>query len=246
MRTGWPMVTGSGNDLMINATSLHLDDFLTTQEHAELRQFVRDHEADLVTSTVNPAGRTDYAVDNDFRRSRVLYDIDKISPMFSTRLEALLPHVRKEVDLDWFILDRIESQLTAHGDGDFFGVHTDSGAPDVLTRIVSFVYYFALRPDAFTGGNLRVYDNVERDGFYHPADTFTTIEPRDNSIVFFPSTLFHEVLPVQTDGDGLDDQRFTVNGWFHAAAPADSEPEDSDSQPEDPHGYPGAAATDAS
>ena len=85
-----------------------------------------------------------------------------------------------------------------------------------MTRMVSFVYYFAMRPDAFTGGDLRVHDKVERDGFYHPADTHTTIEPRNNSVVFFPSTLFHEVLSVHSNGAGLDDQRFTVNGWFHA------------------------------
>ena len=85
-----------------------------------------------------------------------------------------------------------------------------------MTRMVSFVYYFAMRPDAFTGGDLRVHDKVERDGFYHPADTHTTIEPRNNSVVFFPSTLFHEVLPIQSNGAGLDDHRFTVNGWFHA------------------------------
>ena len=157
---------------MINATFLHLDDFLTAPEQTELRRFVRDHEADLVTSTVNPAGESDYEIDDDFRQSRVLYELGSIRPMFDTRLEALLPHVRKEVDVGWFALDRIESQLTAHGDGDFFGVHTDSGGPEVMTRMVSFVYYFAMQPDAFTGGDLRLYDNVERDGFYHPADTF--------------------------------------------------------------------------
>ena len=201
---------------MIDATFLHLDDFLTAPEQTELRRFVRDHEADLVTSTVNPAGESHYEVDDDFRQSRVLYELGSIRPMFDTRLEALLPHVRKEMDVDWFALDRIECQLTAHGDGDFFGVHTDSGGPEVMTRMVSFVYYFAMRPDAFTGGDLRLYDNVERDGFYHPAATYTTIEPCDNSVVFFPSTLFHEVLPVRSNGAGLDGQRFTVNGWFHA------------------------------
>jgi Rps23 Pro-64 3,4-dihydroxylase Tpa1-like proline 4-hydroxylase len=200
---------------VINATHLQLDGFLTVEEHDGLLAFVRDHEADLVTSTVNPAGQANHAVDDEYRRSRVLYDIDPIRTMFDTRLEALLPHVRKELGLDWFALDRIETQMTAHGDGDFFRVHTDSGGPAVETRMVTFVYYFALRPDAFKGGDLRVFDNVERDGYYHPADTFTTVEPRDNSVVFFPSTLFHEVLPVRTSGEGLDRHRFTVNGWFH-------------------------------
>jgi Rps23 Pro-64 3,4-dihydroxylase Tpa1-like proline 4-hydroxylase len=201
----------------MNATNhLHLDGFLTGDEHDELLEFVRAHEPDLITSTVNPAGSTDYEVDPGYRRSRVLYDLAGVRAAFDARLEALLPHLRKELGLGWFSLDRIEAQLTAHGDGDFFGVHTDSGGPEVATRMVTFVYYFAMRPGAFTGGELRIYDNVERDGFYHPADTFITVAPRDNSIVFFPSTSFHEVLPVATAGEGLDHQRFTVNGWFHA------------------------------
>jgi Rps23 Pro-64 3,4-dihydroxylase Tpa1-like proline 4-hydroxylase len=204
---------------MIAATWLHLDGFLTGEERADLLAFVGDHEAELVTSTVNPAGESGYAVDEQYRRSRVLYDVGPVHLMFDTRLRALLPHVRKELGLGWFALDRIEDQLTTHGDGDFFRVHTDSGGPEVSTRMVTFVYYFAIRPGAFTGGELRLYDNVERDGYYHPAETFTTVEPRDNSVVFFPSTLFHEVLPVHTDGDRLDHHRFTVNGWFHQVKP---------------------------
>ena len=71
---------------MIDATFLHLDDFLTAPEQTELRRFVRDHEADLVTSTVNPAGETHYEVDDDFRQSRVLY---------ASSLSVKLPHSRQ-------------------------------------------------------------------------------------------------------------------------------------------------------
>jgi SM-20-related protein len=209
---------------------LQLEDFLTDEEHAELIRFVQHHEADLVTSTVNPDGGSTYEVDDDYRRSRVLYEIGPIEPMFDARLRALLPHLRKELDVAWFELDRLESQLTASGDGDFFGIHTDSGGPEVVTRRLTYVYYFSMRPDAFTGGELKVYDNVLRDGFYHPADTFTTVEPRDNSVVFFPSVLFHEVMPVHTSGDALTDHRFTVNGWFHSSRPEPEPAHDSNEE----------------
>lgn len=213
---------------MSDVKLLQLDGFLTDEEHAELIEFVHDRQADLVTSTVNPEGASTYQVDDDYRRSRVLFDLGPIEPMFDTRLRALLPHLRKELGLAWFELDRLETQLTASGDGDFFGVHTDSGGPEVATRMITYVYYFAMGPDAFTGGELRIYENVLRDGFYHPADTFTTVEPRDNSVVFFPSVLFHEVMPVHTNGDDLSSHRFTVNGWFHSSKP---EPTDESEEP---------------
>jgi SM-20-related protein len=210
---------------MTDVKLMQLDGFLTDDEHVELIEFVREHEADLVTSTVNPEGGSTYEVDDGYRRSRVLYELGPVEPLFDARLRALLPHLRKELGMAWFELDRLETQLTASGDGDFFGVHTDSGGPEVSTRMVTYVYYFAMRSDAFSGGELKIYDNELRDdGFYHPADSFTTVEPRDNSIVFFPSVLFHEVMPVHTGGGALTDHRFTVNGWFHTVPPQPADP----------------------
>ena len=198
---------------MIEAPYLHLDDFLDEDEHAKLLEFVRGNDAELVTSSVNPAAESGHAIDDEYRRSRVLHELGPIMSMFSTRLHALLPHVRSTIGLPWFAIDRLEAQLTAHGDGDFFGVHTDRGGPDVSTRTVTYVY-----------------DNVERDGYYHPAEQYATIEPRDNNIVFLLSTIFHEVMPVHTRGADLEHQRFTVNGWFHCAKaePAEASALDAD------------------
>ena len=37
----------------------------------------------------------------------------------------------------------------------------------------------------------------------------------NNSLVFFPSDYFHEVLQVHAHGDAFENARFTVNGWLH-------------------------------
>jgi Rps23 Pro-64 3,4-dihydroxylase Tpa1-like proline 4-hydroxylase len=102
--------------------------------------------------------------------------------------------------------------MTASNDADFFKRHTDSSLHE--GRTVSFVYYFYREPKAFTGGELRVYDTrVEGDRIVG-GRKYDTIIPRQNQMLFFPSYLFHEVLPVRCPSQKLADSRFTVNGWI--------------------------------
>lgn len=200
--------------LTFPARFLHLDRVLTDQEHQRLLEFVQAHEAELVPSEVlvSDCGSR---LDATFRRSKVLFDIDQIWPLFAPRLEALLPHLRKELGVLWFPLHDIERQLTSSGDGDFFRTHTDSGAATVSSRILTFVYYFNAEPSGYTGGALRLYDGVVgEDGFLDRGQSYVDLEPRNNSIVFFPSCLHHEVRPVQATAEGIAGRRLTINGWF--------------------------------
>jgi Rps23 Pro-64 3,4-dihydroxylase Tpa1-like proline 4-hydroxylase len=79
------------------------------------------------------------------------------------------------------------------------------------------VYYFNREPKGFTGGELRIYDDVVRNGKLSSTDTFQVIEPRHNSIVFFQSAIMHEVMPVSMPSKQFRDARFTVNGWVERA-----------------------------
>lgn len=98
-----------------------------------------------------------------------------------------------------------ELQITASGDGQFFKVHTDNGSPDTATRRLTFVHYFLLNePRQFTGGELQL----------QLPDREITILPHHNSIVFFPSHLWHEVKPVSCPSALFADSRFTANGWI--------------------------------
>jgi Rps23 Pro-64 3,4-dihydroxylase Tpa1-like proline 4-hydroxylase len=200
--------------LTFPARYLDLDHFLTDEEHQTLLAFVQAHDVDLIPSEVLNAGG-ESRPSPTYRSSRVLFDVEEIWPFFAERLTALLPHVRKELGVLWFPLRSIERQLTSSGDGDFFRTHIDSGTESVAGRILTYVYYFNTEPRGYTGGALRLYDGIIRDnGFLDRGSTYVDLEPRNNSIVFFPSCLHHEVRPVQATGEGIAGRRLTINGWF--------------------------------
>jgi len=115
-----------------------------------------------------------------------------------------------------FELSHIDIQVTASNDRDFFKVHNDNGhddPPDIPRREISFVHYFNTEPKAFTGGQLRFYDS--QDGLIESSDDrrVRTIIPRQNTLVLFPSSYSHEVLPVRCPTGKFAHSRFTANGW---------------------------------
>jgi Rps23 Pro-64 3,4-dihydroxylase Tpa1-like proline 4-hydroxylase len=142
--------------------------------------------------------------------------LEPVWDLFEPRLRELLLHVRQTLGIPWFPLAGIERRLVAHADGDFFRPHVDNGRPGVATRRITGVYYFHATPKRFSGGELRLYDGVLRDGRIEPASTYAELEPLDNSLVFFPSELFHEVRPVRADRADFRESRFTVNIWYRA------------------------------
>jgi Rps23 Pro-64 3,4-dihydroxylase Tpa1-like proline 4-hydroxylase len=113
--------------------------------------------------------------------------------------------------------DDIECQGTAHLDGGYFQIHNDSGSKETATRLMTFVYYFASKPDSFLGGELKIYESgADKTG--HRAN-FVLVQPTDNTIVFFPSGALHEVLPTYVPSKKFSDSRFTVNGWIRRGHP---------------------------
>jgi Rps23 Pro-64 3,4-dihydroxylase Tpa1-like proline 4-hydroxylase len=59
-----------------------------------------------------------------------------------------------------------------------------------------------------------VYDTWVTPSGSTAAATYTTLTPVDNSIVFFPSDMFHEVCPVRCETDAFAGSRFTMTIWF--------------------------------
>ena len=100
----------------------------------------------------------------------------------------------------------VELAMTAYLPGGFFDKHLDDGRH--TTRMVSFVYYFHRQPKRFSGGELLLYDG---DGI----GAFTLIEPRHNSIIFYPASGIHEVATVHGDSVDFDNARFAIHGWLH-------------------------------
>jgi len=186
---------------------LQVDNFLTAEENNQLLHYALEREAAFVpTSTASNAIA--------YRRSSVLHDFPEFAQLITERIHTVLPRVLKELSLPAFLITQIEAQLTAHGDGNYYKIHNDNGSPDAATRELTYVYYFCRQPQPFSGGELRIYDSRIEQGRYTQAASFQTVEPRNNSIVFFLSRYMHEVLPTHCPSKAFGDSRFTINGWL--------------------------------
>ncbi|MEP0760961.1 2OG-Fe(II) oxygenase [Trichocoleus sp. DQ-A2] len=143
----------------------------------------------------------------------VLYYFPEFSELVVNRIKAILPNVFRKLGIPSFKVSDIESQLTSHNDGNYFKIHNDNGSPETITRELTYVYYFYREPKPFSGGELLIYDSKVENNFYVQSDSFKTVEPKNNSIVFFLSRYLHEVLPVVCPSKAFADSRFTINGW---------------------------------
>ena len=128
-----------------------------------------------------------------------------------------MPQVWRALRVSPITVGVVEAQVTASVDGSFFGVHTDADYQKVPKRYLTYVYYFNRAPKAFSGGELRIYDDILRNNKLARAETFEVVEPRHNRMVFFWARTMHEVMPVQVPSRLFADARFTVNGWINSA-----------------------------
>ncbi|MBD2437848.1 2OG-Fe(II) oxygenase [Nostoc sp. FACHB-110] len=193
------------NDIL-NSNYVQIDNFFSPQEHDRLIKYVLANKSQFVSTTTSTN-------DDSYRRSRVLYSFPEFSELIVNKIQKIMPDVMSKLGMSPFVVSQIESQLTAHNDGNFYKIHNDNGSPDTATRELTYVYYFNREPKRFSGGELVLYDSEIKNGFYVKAESFKTIEPRNNSIVFFFSRYMHEVLPVKCPSQSFADSRFTINGW---------------------------------
>jgi Rps23 Pro-64 3,4-dihydroxylase Tpa1-like proline 4-hydroxylase len=195
----------------VGSPYLVLDEFLAPQELEELIAYTLQHEADFHNSQViSPSGNPG-VIDYDHRRSRVLMDLGKHQQVILDRIRCVLPSVLDQLGVEEFPITRVEAQITASNDGDFFGAHSDDAHQAIATRRMTFVYFFHREPCPFEGGELLLHDALvnPRGGGYR------TIVPQQNQIVFFPCSLLHEITPVECPSRAFADSRFTLNGWLH-------------------------------
>ncbi|MEG4590096.1 2OG-Fe(II) oxygenase [Microcoleus sp. MOSTC5] len=197
------------NDDLISRYA-QIDNFLTSAEKNKLIKYVLAKESEFVSTSTSTNAE-------DYRRSMVLHSFPEFSELMVNRIKAILPDVLRKLNISSFPLGEIEAQLTMHNDNNFYKLHNDSGSPDTATRFFTYVYYFNREPKAFSGGELLIYDSKIENNFYVADETFRTVEPRNNSIVFFLSRYMHEVLRVSCPSKAFADSRFTINGWVRKA-----------------------------
>ena len=186
-----------------------IDDFLPEAEWRALLAEVLAQQRAFVPSATHDA-RADY------RQSLVLNPPPSLVAPVVGRVRSLAPAAVARLRLPTSPIGTIEAQVTASVDGSFFNVHTDAGTM-AQKRVLTYVYYFQRAPNVFGGGDLRVYDDVVRNGKLARAESFRVVEPVHNRIVFFWAKTMHEVTPVHVPSRAFEDARFTVNGWINAA-----------------------------
>jgi SM-20-related protein len=124
-------------------------------------------------------------------------------PRFSEKLSKTLPTIERRFRLD-LSHPQLELYVHAYNHGTYFDKHPDNHGGANWRRRVSCVYYLHQRPRRFDGGRLLIYDSKGRA---------FPVESVHNSIVFFPSSLVHEVLPIQCASRRFEDSRFAINVW---------------------------------
>ncbi|WP_327281442.1 MULTISPECIES: 2OG-Fe(II) oxygenase [unclassified Streptomyces] len=210
---GVPTGTGRYERDPIAEVAQGVREFLTDAEHDEFRTYVLGRESDFKPATVRMSGTTGPVVDERVRRSLVLHELGPYEALFTERIKEHLQQMCSRLSLPAFPLGRIELQVTANGDRDYFGMHRDSDNGD--GRELTFVYFFSGEPRRFSGGELRVFETVLENGQVVPTDRSQTIVPRANLAMFFPSRHDHEVLPIRVPSKAFADGRFSVTGWVH-------------------------------
>jgi SM-20-related protein len=195
------------------ARSLLLQGFLAKQELSGLMDYARlrarDFHASQVVANAEPAYQR-------HRRSRVLLDAGTFHEILEKRIKLCFYRILQALNHPFFHISRVESQITASNDGDYFRLHNDNTHGCAPSREITFVYFFHREPKPFEGGELILYDSCKESGGSHvPVRIRRRITPSQNAIIFFQSSCIHEILPVQCPTGLFSDSRFTLNGWVH-------------------------------
>jgi SM-20-related protein len=189
---------------------VQLDGFLSGAEVAWLLALALAAESRFLPSQISDGKK-------DYRHSLALAAPEELRRLMLGKIRAAMPEVMPQLRLGQFPLGTIDCQLTASVDGSYFKAHTDAAANETRKRQFTYVYYFNREPKGFAGGELRIYDDIIRNGKFAATESFQIVEPRHNSIVFFHAAVMHEVMPISIPSKQFRDARFTVNGWIERA-----------------------------
>ncbi len=200
---------------ILPAQCVVFEEFLAPEELQNLMQDTLQREMEFQISEVISPGVTGGAVDFEYRRSHVLMDTGRYRDVILNRLQSCLPRIFQKLGLPSFSPTRAEVQITASNHADFFRCHIDNGHDELKSRELTFVYFFHREPKTFQGGELRLYDSRWDGQAYVATENYRTVVPRQNQIVLFPSSLTHEITPVECPSKAFADSRFTLNGWLH-------------------------------
>jgi Rps23 Pro-64 3,4-dihydroxylase Tpa1-like proline 4-hydroxylase len=150
-------------------------------------------------------------IDRAVTRLTKLKELGDLKNELVARAQASLPTMIQQMRFLPFEPSRFEFEMVAHGDGAFSKrrrYNFIANDPE-LRRRIGAVYYFHRTPKVFSGGTLRVHSFTGTNG------VFVDMEPTNDTLVFFPTSFPHEVLPVTCPSDRFEDLHFAINWWVH-------------------------------
>jgi len=155
----------------------------------------------------------------EVRSSRVLRDLGPLRDELEARFRAVMDEAVAALRLSPFTLAKMELELVAHGDGDFYGRHIDTrtGPADSATqRVLTGVYYFHALPKGFDGGELRLHSIAPVDH----GGSVLDVAPERDMLLLFPAWAPHEVRPISCPSGAFLDSRFAINCWYRGPLPS--------------------------
>lgn len=187
-------------------------DFLEAEDHARLLDEALASEDEYKPSLIGhyDNGREDSGgrVNKTVRQSAARRLPKEFAAIFKARVLEDADKIARQIGVAFPEERKFEIEAVHSGDGAFFATHYDTNrGPLTSRRVISAVYYYCKAPKQFSGGGLRLYSLDQSASM--------TVEPNDNTVVFFPSMFPHEVLPVSLPSNTFEDGRFSVNCWIH-------------------------------
>ena len=181
-------------------------DFLPSARCEALLALAQANRERFEPGAVGSARTVNLAVRKALVEQRVT--VGEVRPWFEIHLRKAFSEALPRMGMCEPSQYRVEMSMSAHLGGDFFAKHIDNASRATRTRMVSFAYYFHREPRRFSGGELLLHDS------HSDACGFTRIEPRGNSIVFFPAWCTHQITPIENDRDDFGAARFAIHGWL--------------------------------
>ncbi len=184
---------------IIESSFVQLDNFLNSPEYQQLIETIFPQELAIASSGIQLPTPQSFA---------------PLREVLLHRVQRMFPDVLIQLGMQGFPLREMEAQdIPIHAiEGQ--PISTDANSSETALRVLSFMYFFYQEPRPFTGGELRIYDSQIQNKYLSAAQSYKTIEPRNNSIVFFLASNAYEVLPVHPNSPAFRDRCFRVQGWM--------------------------------
>ena len=190
-------------------------DVLGQSTVAELLLYVAARQADFEPAVVRNRESHKLRVDYGLRSSVSLTDLGPFKAPLKTFVRDMATSALARFRLTEPAGEPKDFEITAFRDGNRFGAHIDTDERVARVRVLSCVYYFAVTPRRFSGGELQLYGFPTLSAAKRGSPAFVDVIPETDTMVVFPSWLRHEVLPVRVPSGVWLDSRFTVNCWLH-------------------------------